>query len=91
MYERDVPSISPGVVNPVPTEVGANGAFCAYGKRTCFAPEVAIVSYVEDKLSVPSKPNSSRRGMSPSTFNHCDEPGQCAESGHRQRIRDPFV
>lgn len=51
MYERDVPSIAPGVVNPVPTETGANGAFCAYGKRTCFAPEVAVVNYVEDKIN----------------------------------------
>ncbi len=50
MYERDVPSIAPGVVNPIKTETGANGAFCAYGKQTCFAPETAIVNYVEDKI-----------------------------------------
>ena len=51
MYERDVPSIAPGVANPVPTETGANGAFCAYGRRTCLAPEVAIVNYTEHKIN----------------------------------------
>ena len=28
MYERDVPNVSSNVVNPVPTELGADGAFC---------------------------------------------------------------
>ncbi len=51
MYERNVPSIDPGVVNPIPTETGANGAYCAYGKQRCFAPEVAITNYVEKELN----------------------------------------
>ncbi len=50
MYERNVPSVAPGLANPVPTETGANGAYCAYGKQRCFAPETAIVNYVEDKI-----------------------------------------
>ncbi len=51
MYERNVPSIAPGVVNPIPTETGANGAFCAYGKQKCFAPEFAITNYVEKEFN----------------------------------------
>ena len=51
MYERNVPNIAGNVANPVPTETGANGAFCSFGEQRCFAPEVAIVNYVEDKIS----------------------------------------
>ena len=51
MYERNVPNIGGNVANPVPTETGANGAFCSYGEQRCFAPETAIVNYVEDKIS----------------------------------------
>ena len=47
MYERQVPNIGGNVANPVPTETGANGAFCSYGEKTCFAPEAAVVNYVE--------------------------------------------
>jgi hypothetical protein len=54
MYERDVPNIggnlAPGQA-AVPTETGANGAFCSYGKQRCFAPEVAVTNYVEYKIS----------------------------------------
>ncbi len=50
MYERNVPNVAGNVAHPIPTETGANGAFCAYGKQRCFAPEVAIVNYVEDKI-----------------------------------------
>ncbi len=50
MYERGVPNIggnlAPGQTAITP-ETGANGAFCSYGERSCFAPEVAAVNYVE--------------------------------------------
>jgi hypothetical protein len=51
MYERDVPNIGGNVANPITPEVGANGAFCSYGERTCFAPEVAVVNYLEKEFS----------------------------------------
>jgi hypothetical protein len=47
MYERQVPNIGGNVANPITPEIGANGAFCSYGERTCFAPEVAVVNYLE--------------------------------------------
>ncbi len=54
MYERQVPNIggnlAPGQT-AVRTETGANGAFCSYGKTTCFAPEVAITNYVEREFN----------------------------------------
>lgn len=54
MYERDVPNIggnlAPGQT-PVPAETGANGAFCSYGELRCFAPETAIVNYVEHEMN----------------------------------------
>jgi len=40
MYERDVPNIAGNVATPVPTETGANGAFCSAGQLRCFAPEL---------------------------------------------------
>jgi Putative beta-barrel porin-2, OmpL-like. bbp2/Carboxypeptidase regulatory-like domain len=42
-YQRNVPSI----FGSVPTEIGANGAWCAPGEQTCYAPEWAILNYVE--------------------------------------------
>jgi hypothetical protein len=42
-YEKNVPSIF-GTVTP---EIGANGAYCATGEQTCYAPEWAITNYVE--------------------------------------------
>jgi hypothetical protein len=51
MYERDVPNVAGNVVNPVPTETGANGAFCSAGEQRCFAPEWATVNYVEHEFS----------------------------------------
>lgn len=51
MYERDVPNIAGNVANPVPTETGANGAFCSAGEQRCFAPEWAAVNYVEHEFS----------------------------------------
>jgi len=47
MYERDVPNVA----GPVPLEKGANGAFCSPGQARCFAPEWAVVNYVEKQLS----------------------------------------
>lgn len=47
MYERGVPSVD----GPVPLEKGANGAFCSPGQARCFAPEWAMVNYVEKQLS----------------------------------------
>ncbi|HVW75998.1 MAG TPA: outer membrane beta-barrel protein [Alloacidobacterium sp.] len=51
MYERNVPNIAGNVANPVPTETGANGAFCSAGEKTCFAPEVAVVNYLEHEIN----------------------------------------
>jgi hypothetical protein len=39
--------VAGNVANPVPTELGANGAFCSAGEQRCFAPEAAIVNYLE--------------------------------------------
>jgi hypothetical protein len=50
MYQRDVPNIGGNVANPIKPEVGANGAFCSFGEKTCFAPEVAVVNYVEKEF-----------------------------------------
>jgi hypothetical protein len=47
MYERQVPNVAGNVANPIKTEIGANGAICAAGEQTCFAPEFAFVNYVE--------------------------------------------
>ncbi len=51
MYERDVPNVAGNVDNPPPTETGANGAFCASGQQTCFAPEYAVVNYVNREFN----------------------------------------
>ncbi len=47
MYERNVPDVT----NTAALETNANGAFCNPGQTKCFAPEWAIVNYVEKKLS----------------------------------------
>jgi hypothetical protein len=47
MYQRDVPS----VFGPVLPEKGTYGAFCAPGQIRCFAPEWAMVNYVERQFS----------------------------------------
>lgn len=47
MYEKDVPSI----FGTVPTETNGNGAWCPAGQQTCYAPEFAIVNYVEKQVS----------------------------------------
>ena len=51
MYERQVPNIAGNVANPITPETGANGAFCSAGEKTCFAPEVAVVNYVEHEFN----------------------------------------
>jgi hypothetical protein len=51
MYERDVPNIAGNVSNPVSTETGGNGAHCSFGEKTCFAPETAVVNYVEHEIN----------------------------------------
>lgn len=51
MYQRDVPSVTAGVVGPLPTEPNANGAFCREGERECLAPEWAIINYLQREFS----------------------------------------
>ena len=51
MYQRDVPSVTPGLSNPLPTEPNANGAFCTIGVLKCLAPEWAIVNYLQKEFS----------------------------------------
>ena len=51
MYERDVPNIAGNVAHPIATETGANGAFCSAGEQRCFAPEAAVVNYVEHEFN----------------------------------------
>jgi len=51
MYERNVPNIGGNVAKPFPTEIGANGAFCSAGEQRCFAPEVAVVNYMEHQFN----------------------------------------
>jgi hypothetical protein len=51
MYQRDVPSVTPGLTNPLPTEPNANGAFCAPEQLKCFAPEWAVVNYLQKEFS----------------------------------------
>jgi hypothetical protein len=46
-YERDVPNIAGNVANPVTPETGANGAYCDPGQLRCYAPDWAIVNYLE--------------------------------------------
>jgi Putative beta-barrel porin-2, OmpL-like. bbp2/Carboxypeptidase regulatory-like domain len=45
-YMRDVPSI----FGSIPTERGSNGAWCDPGQQSCYAPEWAIVNYVERQV-----------------------------------------
>jgi hypothetical protein len=46
MYEKDVPSI----FGSLPIETNANGAYCANGEQSCYAPEFAILNYVEREI-----------------------------------------
>ena len=51
MYEHQVPNVAGNTANPVPTETGANGAFCKAGMQRCTAPEYAIVNYVNREVN----------------------------------------
>lgn len=51
MYERDVPNIANDVTNPPPPESGTLGAVCAPGMLRCFAPEYAVVNYLNREIS----------------------------------------
>ena len=51
MYQREVPNVAGNVANPVPTETGANGAYCAPGQVRCTAPEYAIVNYINREVN----------------------------------------
>jgi hypothetical protein len=48
-YEENVPSVF--VANNPALITGANGAWCAAGQTKCFAPEWAVVNYIELKVS----------------------------------------
>lgn len=47
MYQRDVPSVGGSIV----PEPNTNGAVCRPGLQTCFAPEYAVVNYLNKQLS----------------------------------------
>jgi hypothetical protein len=49
MYEHDVPSVTGP---PSALEKGANGAHCFGGEARCFAPEYAVVNYLNKELGV---------------------------------------
>lgn len=51
MYEREVPNVAGNVTNPIPTEIGANGAYCAAGLQRCTAPEYAVVNYINREVN----------------------------------------
>ena len=51
MYQREVPNVAGNVANPVPTETGANGAYCAAGQLRCTAPEWAIINYINREMN----------------------------------------
>jgi hypothetical protein len=47
MYQRDVPSVA----GPIVPEKGTNGANCRPGLQRCFAPEWAMLNYINKQLS----------------------------------------
>jgi hypothetical protein len=47
MYQRDVPRVG----GPIAPEANTNGATCRPGQQTCFAPEYAVLNYVNKQLS----------------------------------------
>jgi hypothetical protein len=51
MYERGVPNVAGNVANPVPPENGTLGAICAPGELRCFAPEYAVVNYLNREIN----------------------------------------
>jgi hypothetical protein len=51
MWEKDVPNVENADAKPL-LEIGANGAHCKLTTQlTCFAPEYAVVNYIEKQLS----------------------------------------
>ena len=46
-----VPNVAGNVANPVPPDIGANGAFCGAGELRCFAGEWSVVNYLEKEFS----------------------------------------
>jgi hypothetical protein len=48
MSQRDVPAVG----GPLMPEKGTKGAYCHPGQVKCFAPEFAIVNYVQKELSI---------------------------------------
>lgn len=51
MWEKDVPNVRNPAAAPL-LEVGANGAYCnSTTELTCYAPEWAVLNYVEKELS----------------------------------------
>ena len=51
MYERGVPNVAGNVANPVVAEDGTLGAICAPGQLRCFAPEYALVTYLNREIN----------------------------------------
>ncbi len=51
MYQLQVPNVSSDAVNAPPTIPGANGATCTGGVATCFAPEWAMLNYLNHEVS----------------------------------------
>jgi hypothetical protein len=51
MYQLQVPNVSANAVNAPATLPGANGAFCSGAVATCFAPEWAMLNYLNRELS----------------------------------------
>lgn len=51
MYERNVPNVAGNVANPIPAEDGSLGAICAPGQLNCFAPEYAVVNYLNREIN----------------------------------------
>ncbi len=56
-YEKDVPSI----FGTLPIENGANGAWCATAQQSCYAPEWAILNYVERQFGKKRHPLDPKR------------------------------
>jgi hypothetical protein len=43
--------------NPITPEIAANGAFCSFGEKTCFAPEAAVLNYLEREFNTHNYPS----------------------------------
>lgn len=78
MYERQAPSI----FGTLPIETNANGAWCPTGESRCFAPEHAVVNYVEKQFS-----KKNYMSIRNEFFN--DEKGQ--RTGYKTRYTEHLV